>query len=215
MNGMDLAFVIASAIATTSGLLAVTRRNPVYSAVWMMLTMFSVAVIFLLLHSTFLFATQILLYAGAILVLFVFVIMLLNPGPAELAMDRPPAWLRGGAAAFAAVLFVVIARAVYTGEVASGPAFSAPDARPPEPPIFGDTDWFGDTIYVRYVVAFEMISVLIMASIAAVVLLAKRRLEADDADRPPLRKAALAAAQSAADGKAPERQRDLFEGARH
>jgi NADH-quinone oxidoreductase subunit J len=173
MTGADVLFAVSSGIAVGSTLLAVTRRNPIYSAVWMAGSLFAIATIFLLLHATFLFVVQILLYAGAILVLFIFVIMLLNPGPKDLELDRPPGWVAPLAAIFALVLGVMLAGALYSEEIAKLPAFTAADARQPAP-AFGTTRWFGATIYVRHMVAFEMISLLIMASIAAVVLLAKR-----------------------------------------
>lgn len=213
MTGADIVFVVSSAVAATSGWLAVTRKNPIYTAVWMTLAMFAVATIFLLLHSSFLFVIQVLLYAGAILVLFVFVIMLLNPGPGDMDADRPPAWLRAAAAGFALVILALLAKALYTPEMNAVPAFSAADAPQPQPPNFGTTDWFGGTIYVKFLVAFEMISLLILSAIAAAVLLAKRKLEPDDErpDRP---------APPAIEAKPPAppagaQQRELFETARH
>lgn len=177
MTGQDLVFTVASAAAVASTILTVSRRNPIHAAAWMMVSLFSVAVIFLVLNLSFLFAIQILLYAGAILVLFVFVIMLLNPGPLELENDRPPPWIQWAAMAFALLLFVGLARAIASSEAATEPAFTAADARPLDPPDFGSTEALGLVLYDRYLVPFEMASVLIMAAIAAVIMLAKKRLE--------------------------------------
>jgi NADH-quinone oxidoreductase subunit J len=176
MTGPDAVFALASAAAVASTVLAVTRKNPVYSAAWMMASLFAVAVVYLLLHATFLFVVQVLLYAGAILVLFVFVIMLLNPGPQDLEGDRPPPWVRMAAAVFAAALFVALARATIY-DVAATPAFTASESQTLDDIRFGSTEWIGATLYDRYLVAFEAISLLVVAAMAAVILLAKKRLE--------------------------------------
>jgi NADH-quinone oxidoreductase subunit J len=181
MTPKDILFALASVLATVSALMVVTRRNAVYSAAWMMVALFSTAVVYLLLHSTFLFVVQVLLYAGAILVLFVFVIMLLNPGADPSDVESPPGWLTPVAVVAAAALFLVLWRAVRAGDFGSAPAFSGPDN---VPQAFGTPRWFGDVLYVRYIVAFEMISLLIVAAIAAVVMLGKRRLDEPDPARP-------------------------------
>ncbi len=186
MSGVDVAFVVASLGAVGAAALAVTRRNPVHSAAWMMAALFAVAVVFLLLHSAFLAAIQVLLYAGAILVLFVFVIMLLNPGPEQLSTDRPPAWLRLLAGIGAAGLLGAIAAAIWTApEPFAGASFGAPAAaRPPEE--FGEPAWFGRTVYDAYLLAFELVSLLVMAAVAGAVVLSKRKIEgARDAEPAP------------------------------
>lgn len=176
MTGIDLAFGAASLVAVGSAALAVTRRNPVYSAAWMMSALFALAVIFALLESQFLAVVQVLLYAGAILVLFVFVIMLLNPDKKALAQDRPPGWLRALAGVFSAAILVAIARGIFGSEGAAGAAFSAPGAPRPHAG-FGEIEWFGRTLYDTDLLAFELVSLLIMAAIAGAVFLGKRRLE--------------------------------------
>ena len=175
MNGLDATFVLASVLAAGSSALVVTRRNPIYSAAWMMVALFAIAIIFLVLASPFIAVIQVLLYAGAILVLFVFVIMLLNPGREALTLDRPPAWIRGLGAAFAAALLLVLAGGIFASDLGAVPAFSAQGAAAP-PAGFGETEWFGATVYDQYLLVFEMISLLIMAAISAVVVIAKRRL---------------------------------------
>lgn len=178
MNSADLVFYGASAAAAASTLLAVTRRSPIYSAAWMLVSLFSVGVIYLLMHATFLFVIQILLYAGAIMVLFLFVIMLLNPTAEDLALDRPSAAQMAGAAVFAVVLYGLLTKAIFMGgAVDKVPPFTGDGALQP-PVAFGSIEDAGKKLYDTYLVVFEMISVLITASIAAVILLAKPRLEA-------------------------------------
>src|SRR4051794_37529363 len=107
---MELIFAIAAVLALASGLLVVMQRNPVYSAVALVVNLGCVAVFYLLLNAEFLFAVQIIVYAGAIMVLFLFVITLLSPGREDtgddpLARMRLPAVLLG--VVIVAVLVVI------------------------------------------------------------------------------------------------------------
>lgn len=101
-------FWIFGAAAVASGLVAVTRRNPVYAALFLLVSMGCVGVEFLLLHSPFIAAMQIILYAGAIVVVFVFVIMLLSLKEGELGRE-PPMVLKAGAGVVALALFALLA----------------------------------------------------------------------------------------------------------
>lgn len=87
---MDLLFWFVGAMAVVFGIVSVTRRNPIYAALFLLLSMGCLAVEFLLLHAPFLAAMQILLYAGAIVVLFVFVIMLLSLKEGEMGPESDP-----------------------------------------------------------------------------------------------------------------------------
>lgn len=172
---LDILFTAASIVAVAAAWLVVTRRNPVYSAAWMMAALFAVAVVFLLLHSSFAAVIQVLLYAGAILVLFLFVIMLLNPGPEEAGRDRPRG-LESGLAAVLAVAFVIaIAGAIGGSHLGLVAPFSEEGA-PAPPDDFGTTNYFGHTVYDQYLLPFEAISLLVMVAIAGAVLLGKRNL---------------------------------------
>jgi NADH-quinone oxidoreductase subunit J len=199
----DILFLLASAVALTSALLAVTRRNPVYAAAWMMAALFALAGIFVQLSATFLGTVQILLYAGAIVVLFVFVIMLLNQSRAEIEAERPPRSQRLVAAGAAAALFLAVGGrtlinlegaslkppaplpAAATGAAAPPPVLTAkPTDAPPEAGVeFGSVPYFGRVIYDRHLVAFELISVLVLAAIAAVIAIAKRDLDGESRRR--------------------------------
>src|SRR3989304_2928418 len=90
-------FYIFGSLALASALLIVCVKNPVSSAMALVLTLFSTAVLFLNLHAPFIAAIQVLVYAGAIMVLFLFVIMLLNLSPEELGKPKYANWkLIGG-----------------------------------------------------------------------------------------------------------------------
>src|SRR5918999_1666394 len=86
-------FYLFGVIALASALAFVTRKSPVAAALWLVNTMFSLAALFVMLDAEFIGAIQVLVYAGAIMVVFVFVIMLLNLGhPSELALARGKWW---------------------------------------------------------------------------------------------------------------------------
>lgn len=91
---MNLVFYIAAGVAVLATLLAITRRNPVHSLLYMVVSLMAVAVIFFVLGAPYIAALQAIVYAGAIMVLFIFVIMMLNQGPESAKQER--AWLKPG-----------------------------------------------------------------------------------------------------------------------
>ena len=105
LNAVTVVFWIFAALALVSGVLCVSRRSPVASALWLVVTMFSLAVLFVLLDAQFLAVMQVLVYAGAIMVLFLFVIMLLNIGRGA-GQDRKGVVGLTVGVVLAAVLFV-------------------------------------------------------------------------------------------------------------
>jgi len=103
---MNAVFYIAAAVAAVSTVMVVTRTNAVYSLLYLIVSLLSVALIFFVLGAPFIAALEVIIYAGAIMVLFVFTIMMLNLGPQTVAQERR--WLSGrmwiGPAILAAVL---------------------------------------------------------------------------------------------------------------
>jgi NADH-quinone oxidoreductase subunit J len=89
---MNLVFYVSAGIAVVSTLMVITRLNAVHALIYLIISLLAVAVIFYTLGAQFAAALEIIIYAGAIMVLFVFVVMLLNRGPATLAQER--SWLR-------------------------------------------------------------------------------------------------------------------------
>ncbi len=108
MAAMNLFFYVASAVAVVATVLALTRLNAVHSLLYMVVSLLSVALIFFVLGAPFIAALQAIVYAGAIMVLFVFVIMLLNQGPQAVSTERhwlsPRTWV--GPSMLATILFV-------------------------------------------------------------------------------------------------------------
>jgi len=166
-------FWVFSAIAVVSALLCVTRRNPIASALWLVLTMFSLAGIFVLLDAHFIGAMQVLVYAGAIMVLFLFVIMLLNVGRTE--TTDLPGWLGH-------VVMLVIGGILAVELWAMTRIVPVDDLRLPAGTLQQLTDQQGAVqvisgpLFREYLVPFEITSVLLLAAVVGAVVLAKRRL---------------------------------------
>jgi len=168
---MDAVFFVSAAIAVASAMLMVTRRNPVYSAVWLLVTFISVAVIFLSLSAPFLAAIHVLVYTGAILVLFLFVIMLLNLKEEELG-DEAPMAVRGGIAVTCAALFGFLARAVLADPSLAIPLPAMPAAAGHE---YGSVENVGLLLFQSYGLPFELVSVLIIVAMYGAMVLAKKK----------------------------------------
>ena len=143
-------------------LLTISSRNPVYSAIWMILSFASTAALFVLLDAFLLAAVEVLVYAGAIMVLFLFVIMLINLRAEEHEGLRlnPLAILAAG------TFLALVPRALRD----LGPAVGQePNA------LVGSPDVVADTLFRAYVVPFEVVSVLLLAAILGTVVLSRRR----------------------------------------
>jgi len=166
MGSIDPVFAIAAAVTVGAGLLVVTQRNPIHSAISMLACFLGLAVIYLRLEAPFLAAIHVLVYTGAILVLFLFVIMLLNLKPEELGVEYPLK-VRLLMAAVSAGLFALIALPLWQDQR------KMPTARPEG---FGGVEQVGHSLFVDYALPFELISVLIMVAVFGAVLLAKKKL---------------------------------------
>ena len=165
----QIGFLLLSLVAVVSALSVVIQRNPVMSALSLVVTILSLALAFLTLGSAFLAAIQVIVYAGAIMVLFVVVIMLLDLG------RREPMRLSGlgqklfGVGAAAAFLLQIIASLSAVGVMGAKPMESPP-------PGYGTALSIGQTIFTDYVYPFEAASVLLLAAMVGALILAKRRI---------------------------------------
>jgi NADH-quinone oxidoreductase subunit J len=172
---VDILFYILAAVAIGSALGVVMSKNPVGSLLFMVVTLGSLAGVFVLLEAHFLAAVQVIVYAGAIMVLFLFVIMLLNLGH-EYQKD-----IKGGA--FAVLSFAVVgtlagflARALgagSAGEVMSSAGGQSIDAAVAE---FGAVGAIARPLFTTYVVPFEITGILLLVAIVGALVLAKRRV---------------------------------------
>ncbi len=161
---MVVAFYIFAVLAVAGALLMVTRKNPLGAAFSLIVTMVALAGLFAMLLAEFVFILQILVYAGAIMVLVIFTIMLLNLKAEELH-ETPVSKLQ------MVVLLLVCGAAAY-GFIEVLSQIPAPDAVVDEG--FGNVEGVGRLLLGTYLYQFEVISVLLLAAIAGVVLLAKK-----------------------------------------
>ena len=162
-----------SGIAVGSAALCVSRKNPVASALWLVITLFQIAALFVMLDAQFLAVLQVLVYAGAIMVLFLFVIMLLNLGHLSVTDIKGPVGL--AVAAFLAgalgLQLFVVARAIPPADVTLPPGTLAAVEQSQ-----GLVGAVARPLFSAYLVPFEITSVLLLAAIVGAVVLAKRHI---------------------------------------
>ncbi len=161
-------FVAFAAILVVSSLLVILHRNPLTSALFLVLAFCSLAAIYLLLHAEFIGLVQVVVYAGAIMVLFLFVIMYLNLGHdvesgVTLVLRRGLGWLLGAALVTEGVLLL-------TGRLALGPVTPPP---PEGAAVAGNTQQVGQLLYSRYLFPFEITSVILLVAMIGVIVVAR------------------------------------------
>jgi NADH-quinone oxidoreductase subunit J len=168
MTLFTAAFYYMAVASIASALLAVTRRNPVHNMLWVLALFLHVAGIFLLLGAEFLAAVQIIVYAGAILVFYLFVVMLLDL-PDEEAKPR-----FGGYWPLAAVMGICFSALPWLAHTGTGFTFAATPAAPKDPP-HGSLSEVGMALFGPFALPFEIASLLLLAAIIGTVVLARRR----------------------------------------
>jgi NADH-quinone oxidoreductase subunit J len=160
-------FYFLSAVAVISGLLVITRKNPVHSALALIFTLLSLAGLYLMLYAPFVAGVQIILYAGGIMVLFLFVIMLVSIERSVKEEQFNRQWHVGALAALVmGALFVLVfwrGRAVF-------PQPAAPFAENL------NTQEVGLLLYRNYMLPFEIASLLLLVAIVGAVVMAKKRI---------------------------------------
>ncbi len=173
MNLGQAYFWICAALAVIGAVAAVAAKNPIRGAMGLLLMILSVAGLFLALHAQFLAAIQLIVYAGAIVVLFLFVIMLIGP-----AASTPPDKRGLPSRIVGAGIFALsgIGAMVLLVRSALAAAAAAPDAgtAPPLPPSdFGGIDTLGRVLFTHGLVPFELSSALLMVAIIGAVAVAR------------------------------------------
>lgn len=166
-----VAFFVVAVLAVVSALGLVLRRNPIHGALFLVVNLGCVAVLYLLLGAEFLALAQVIIYAGAIMVLFVFAIMVLIPGKEETGPD-PLRSQRLLALPLGALLLFEIGLILHSSAFMGGPP-----ARPPGPlpTAAGGIQSVGRLLLGDYLLPFEVTSVLLLAALVGVLALAKRR----------------------------------------
>ncbi len=166
MTAQLLLFGVLAAIAVVCGIAMILADNPVRSALYLVLVLFSVALLFLSLHAVFIAAVQIIVYAGAIMVLFIFVIMLLNLGTPERVIDRlkPQQPM--------AVLVGLVIIAVLATVIATVPAHSQRLSTE----LIGPYEIGMKLFTADWLFPFEVVSILLLVAAVGAVMLAKKRI---------------------------------------
>ena len=157
-------FIVFGAIAVGGAIMVVTRRHPMASALYLILTLFAVAGLFVLRQAHFLAAIQVIVYAGAVVVLFVFVIMLINVPEDKLPVERVTG-MRFLGVVVAGLLIVESALVVRRSGMAGTPAADS-----------GSVEAVGRALFTDYLLAFELTSVLLLAAVIGAIALAKRKI---------------------------------------
>src|SRR5919112_2646496 len=166
-------FYLFGIVAIVSALLFVTRKSPVAAALWLVNTMFSLAALYVLLDAQFIGVIQVLVYAGAIMVVFLFVIMLLNLGnPSDIADARGMGWkLAAGLVGLALLAQVFALTKARVPEALALPENALAD----EVARTGAIAPVAGPLFHQYLLAFEVTSVLLLAAVVGAVVLGKRR----------------------------------------
>jgi len=161
-----IAFYVLALLLVASALVVITNRNPVASAVALAFNLVAIAGLYMVLDAQFIGLLQVIVYAGAIMVLILFVIMLLNLR--EETKAHPAGTFQRILAPLTSLVFaVVIGRAVW---------MSAPAVFPVKPEGFGTAATLGRELFTRFYYPFEAISLLLVVAMIGSVLLAKRKL---------------------------------------
>jgi NADH-quinone oxidoreductase subunit J len=173
LTATQLLFWILALISVGSAIAVVANKNPVRSALFLVVNFFVLAIFYLTLSAQFIAAVQIIVYAGAIMVLFLFVIMLLNLGAPEALRER------GGMAAPAAIVLALIFLTVLSGAGAISSGLGASKATPAWLASSGTVETVGLTLFDPrnpWLFPFEVTSFLLLIGVVGAIVLAKRRI---------------------------------------
>jgi len=176
-NGPAILFYVFAALAVVAAIGVVTMRNPMYGAICLLVTFLSVAVLFLLRHAEFVAMVQIFVYAGGIMVLFLFVIMLIN-------LHRlPEVKLFGGATPVVLVLGVILLGLFgwFFFQAQFGPAFTQPETfvtvldQQHQLQQLGNSQAVAWSLYTRNLLPFEIASIFLLIAMIGAVVLGRRQ----------------------------------------
>jgi NADH-quinone oxidoreductase subunit J len=165
----QIVFYFFAALAVVSAVLVVTRRNVVQSAIFLITALLATAGIFLQLHAEFLFIVQVILYAGGIMVLFVFVIMLINVDIKLQQVQFNRQWFVGPLLAIVVGVELTIALAIGRSQTAFGEPAQASALEP-------STQLVGKVLFSEYMLPFEIASILLLVAMIGAVVMAKKKI---------------------------------------
>ncbi|HUX10856.1 MAG TPA: NADH-quinone oxidoreductase subunit J [Terriglobia bacterium] len=164
---MEVVFYIAAIVAITSTVLAITRLSAVHALLYLIVSLLSVAVVFYVLGAPFIAALEVIIYAGAIMVLFVFVVMMLNLGKAT--TDRERQWQRGGMWVGPSILAaILIAEVAWLVAVPGTAAYGSTVVEPKQ---------VGIVLFGPYLIGVELASMLLLGALVGAYHLGRRTPE--------------------------------------
>ena len=169
MDIYDILFWVLSAIAVSCALGVILSRNPVNSVMFLILTFFAISGHYILMNAQFLAVVNVIVYAGAIMVLVVFVIMLLNLGNEEQLKEKFNITKAQGV--FFASLLLVLLTTVFIFNPSHNTQLS------PAALSIGKVESIGNELFKNYLLPFEEISLLLLTAIVGAIILAKRKID--------------------------------------
>ena len=164
-------FVIFAIVCLVSGILMVTRVNPVISALFLVVNFGSLAGLYLTLNAQFIAVAQVIIYAGAIMVFFLFVIMLINPEHEKRFMEYKPQ-LKIFAVAIAVLVFLQIAYIILFSNPSEGVSREVAASVKA-----GTIEQIGRELFTKYVLPFEAVAYLLLAAAIGSLVLAKKKFK--------------------------------------
>ncbi len=171
-----LAFYLFSAVAVASALMVVLSRNPVHSVLWLILTFFSAAGLFVILGAEFVAMLLVIVYVGAVMVLFLFVVMMMDVDFAEMKSGMSKYARVGSLIGLVILMELLLATGYWSGWIV---ADMAPDMRAAITPAIADTQntvALGSILYTQYIYLFQAAGlILLVAMIGAIVLTMRHR----------------------------------------
>lgn len=177
----QVAFYVLAVIAVASALGVVLNRNAVYSMLSLILNLLSLALFFLLLGGLFIATIQVLIYAGAVMVLFLFVVTMLTPGGQAPQGDDPLRWQWGAGIGMGAILVGALVWAGFTGAISSDAKAAGASSLTSAIAAFGgNTEAFGMALFHGYSFPFEITGLLLVAAALGAVTLGRRPTHADE-----------------------------------
>ena len=169
--GQAIAFYTLSGFILLFAVLVISTKDTVHSVLFLVLDFLFVAALYVLLDAQFLAVIQILVYAGGIVVLYLFVVMLVNLKRPPEAHSDPHRLTKVGLGMSAAVLLELGAIAVYSSSLPATPVSPAAAM-----PVTGNTEQVGWLLYTSYLIPFEIASMLLLVAMIGAIVLAKREL---------------------------------------
>lgn len=165
MSTAEILFFILAALTVLSGLLTVASKNPIHSILYLIITFFSISGHYVLLNAQFLAIINIIVYAGAIMVLFLFVVMIMNLNKEDRSFSKP--FVITAASLISAVFLLLTVRIFMQSDVETNQLLTAGGD-------IGLTEKLGTVLYSDYVIPFELASILFMGSMIGAVMLSRK-----------------------------------------